>query len=139
MSPFWQLKQTITIDGNCYIDHNLAFGSSGSPGIFISFNSLVAWIAKHIKGIEYISRYVDDSSGCNLFGNVAHYYPYDANLLSDQFKLLLLWDKLSISYKHHKQVHGSPLTIIGIQVDPNAMELTLPNASKTQLLNKLKL
>ena len=49
MSPFWQLKQVITIDGKHYIDRNLAFGSSTSPGIFISFNSLVAWIAKYVK------------------------------------------------------------------------------------------
>jgi hypothetical protein len=65
MSPFWQLKQVIMVDGQHYVDRNLAFGSSGSPEIFISFNSLVAWIAKNVKGLNYISNYVDDSSGCN--------------------------------------------------------------------------
>jgi hypothetical protein len=63
MSPFWQLKQVITVDGEHYIDRNLAFRSSGSPGIFISFNSLVVWIAKNVKGISYISNYIDYSSG----------------------------------------------------------------------------
>ena len=36
MSPFWQLKQVVTVNGEHFVDHNLAFGSSGSPGIFIS-------------------------------------------------------------------------------------------------------
>jgi hypothetical protein len=66
MSLFWQLKQIVTIDGSRYVDRNLAFGSSASAAIFISFNSLVAWIAKNVKGIDYISNYIDDSSGCNL-------------------------------------------------------------------------
>ena len=53
MSPQWQLKQIVTVDGKRHVDHNLAFGTSSSPGIFISFNSLVAWIAKksHLSSI----------------------------------------------------------------------------------------
>ena len=52
MSPLWQVKQVVTVNSECYIDRNLAFGSSASCGIFISFNSLVAWIAKYGKGID---------------------------------------------------------------------------------------
>jgi hypothetical protein len=137
MSPFWQLKQVITVDGEHYVDRNLAFGSSGSSGIFISFNSLVAWIAKNVKGISYISNHVDDSSGCNLLSDTIHYQPYKLDLPSDRTKLLQLWDKLSIPHKPHKQLSGSPLTIIKIQVDANLMTLTLPNNSKTQLLDEL--
>jgi len=44
----WQLKQVNTVNGLRYIDRNIMFGSSGSPTIFISFNSLVTWIAKNI-------------------------------------------------------------------------------------------
>jgi hypothetical protein len=84
MSPFWQLKQVITVDGEHYVDCNLTFGSSGSPGIFISFNSLVMWIAKNIKGISYISNYIDNSSDCNLLGDIIHYQPYKLDLLQLQ-------------------------------------------------------
>ena len=76
MHPNWQIKQIITVDRKHYVDRNLAFGSSGSPGIFISFNSLVAWIAKYVKEIHYISDYVDDSSGCNQKGDMSFYPPY---------------------------------------------------------------
>jgi hypothetical protein len=65
MHPLWQIKQIITVDNQRFVDRNLAFGSSGSPGIFISFNSLVAWIAKYVKLIKFILGYVDDSSGSN--------------------------------------------------------------------------
>jgi hypothetical protein len=46
--PLWQLKQVNTIDGWQYIDRNITFGSSSSSTIFISFNSLVAWIARNV-------------------------------------------------------------------------------------------
>ena len=76
MSPLWQLKQTVSIDGERYVDRNLAFGSSASAAIFISFNSLVAWIAKYVKGLDYLSNYVDDSSGCAMLGSTEFYEPY---------------------------------------------------------------
>jgi hypothetical protein len=135
MSPL-QIKQIITVDGQQYVDCNLAFRSSGSPAIFISFNSLVAWIAKNIKGITYISNYVDKSSGCNLHGNTTHYPPYNP---THQVQLLQLWDELGILHKPQKQVSGAPLTIIGIQVDPNQMTLTLPDDARKLLINKLQL
>ena len=137
MSPFWQLKQIITVDGQQYVDRNLAFGSSASPGIFISFNSLIAWIAKNVKGITYISNYVNDSSGCNLLNDTSHYEPYGIDFPSDQVKLLQLWDELGIPYKSHKQVSGCPLTIIGIEIDSNFMTLTLPNDARLSLINEL--
>ena len=137
MNPYWQLKQIITIDGRRYVDRNLAFGSSGSPAIFISFNSLVAWIAKYIIGLDYLSNYVDDSSGCNLSGDTLFYAPFDRDLPRSQTHLLQLWDVLCIPHKERKQVSGVPLTIIGIDVDPNQMTLTLPEPAKIHLLEEL--
>jgi len=92
MHPLWQIKQIITIDDQRYVDRNLAFGSSSSSGIFISFNSLVAWIAKYVKEIQYLIDYVDDSSGCNRSGDTLFYEPYCQHLPADQTRLLLLWD-----------------------------------------------
>jgi hypothetical protein len=137
VSPFWQIKQIITVDGERYVDRKLAFGSSASCGIFISFNSLVAWIAKYERGIEYLSDYVDDSSGCDLTGNTLLYEPYDKYMPTSQVILLRLWDELGIPHKPHKQVFGSPLVIIGIEVDPNSMTLTLPADARTRLLEEL--
>ena len=137
MHPYWQVKQIVTVDGQRYVDRNLTFGDSASPGIFISFNSLVAWIAKYVKGLPYLADYVDDSSGCNLTGDTQYYEPYKLHMPTHQTQLLLLWDELGIPHKPHKQVSGSPLVIIGIEVDPNRMTLTLPEASKLRLINEL--
>ena len=138
MSPQWQLKQIVTINGDRHVDHNLAFGTSSSPGIFISFNSLVAWIAKNIKQIPFILNYVDDSSGCNLTDDTTFYPPYTKNVPTNQYCLLMLWDELGIPHKPHKQLSGCPLTIIGLEVDPNLMTLTLPQDSKERLTTELR-
>jgi hypothetical protein len=138
LSPYFQIKQIITVDGERYVDRNLNFGSSGSPGIFISFNSLVAWISKNVKGLDYLVNYVDDSSSCCLLGDVKFYEPYGKFLPTQQTQLLLLWDELGIPHKPHKQIFGSPLPIIGIDVDPNQMTLTLPAEAKQRLLDELK-
>lgn len=138
MNPYWQVKQIVTVDGLRHVDRNAAFGTSSSGGIFISFNSLVAWIAKNIKGIPYLLGYVDDSSGCNRRGDKAFYAPYDKEMPTDQCKLLQLWDELGVPHKPHKQISGSPLTIIGIEVDANLMTLTLPDEAMNRLLLELR-
>ena len=55
-----------------------------------------------------------------------------------QTQLLLLWDKLGIPHKLHKQVNRNPLTIISISVDAQRMNLTLPDDAKKQLIDELK-
>lgn len=138
MSPFWQIKQINTVDGQRYVDRHMAFGSSASAGIFISFNSLVAWIAKNEIGLPYLADYMDDSSGCNLLGDTSFYKPYEKDMPRDQCRLLMLWDAIGIPHKPHKQVFGSPLTIIGISADPNRMTLTLPEEAKQRLISELR-
>jgi hypothetical protein len=138
MNPRWQVKQVVTVDDQHHVDHNAAFGTSSSGGVFISFNSLVAWIAKNVKLIPYISGYINNSSGCNLKGDTLYYEPYGKDMPTDQCRLLMLWDELGIPHKPHKQISGSPLTIIGIEVDANRMTLTLPDEAKSRLLSELR-
>ena len=64
MHPLWQIKQVTQVNDQYFVDRCNVFGGCGAPGIFISFNALVTWIAKEIKGIRYLSNYVDDDSGC---------------------------------------------------------------------------
>ena len=42
-----------------------------------SNNSLVAWIAKEIKGIKYLGNYIGNSSGCAFADDIDYYTPYD--------------------------------------------------------------
>jgi len=44
--PYWQIKQVNRIDGLLHVDRNSAFGGRASGCNWISFMSLVSWIAK---------------------------------------------------------------------------------------------
>jgi hypothetical protein len=50
----------------------------------------------------------------------------------------LFWDKLNLPHEHPKQVFGSPLTVIGFEVDPNLMQVTLPSHKKAELVVQLR-
>ncbi|RDB15381.1 hypothetical protein Hypma_004640 [Hypsizygus marmoreus] len=55
----------------------------------------------------------------------------------NQVKLLLLWDELGIPHREKKQIFGAPLKIIGIDVDPKLMTMTLPSDRLHALLQEL--
>lgn len=137
MHPLWQIKQINAVDGNFYVDRCNTFGGCASGSIFIAFNSLVAWIAKEIKGIKYLGNYVDDSSGCAYADDMDYYAPYDMAFPREQVILLRLWDEIGIPHKLKKQTYGAPLIVIGINVDPNTMTLSLPDDSKIRMINEL--
>ena len=139
LHPFWQIKQAVRIGTDFHVDRCIAFGSSASPAIFIAFNSLVTWIAKYKRDVPFITTYVNDSSGCSWADDISYYAPYDKFLPSPQTRLLSLWDDLGIPHQERKQVHGSSIPVIGIQVDPNEMTYTLPNESHQKLLAELEL
>ncbi len=58
--------------------------------------------------------------------------------ISPQVSLLCLWDELGIPHKKKKQIHGSPLPIIGIDVDPNALSFALPDVTCKRLISELE-
>ena len=138
MHPRWQAKQVNKVDDEYHVDRCNAFGGCSAGGLFISFNSLVAWIAKEIKRIRYLSGYVDDSSGCARKDDCLTYLPYGKVYPREQVILMNLWDELGIPHKPHKQVCGSPLPIIGITVDANNLSLTLATDAKDTLVAELQ-
>ncbi|KAJ2932592.1 hypothetical protein H1R20_g4498, partial [Candolleomyces eurysporus] len=137
--PHWQLKQVVTLNGVRHVDRRNTFGRRASGAIWIAFMALVTWIAQNVRLVEnLIGAYVDDSFGFNEIDDVAFYCPYSKFLPRSQALLLELWDELGIPHKERKQVFGSPLTIIGFDVDPNNMSITLPDAAKKELLNEIE-
>jgi hypothetical protein len=138
MHPIWQLKQINCVDGFHNVDWRNSFGMSSAGAIFITFLSLVMWIARHVKEILDIFAYVDDCSGTEIEGEETYYKPYNKFMPSKQVALLQLWDELSIPHKESKQIYGAPLTIIGVSIDPNAMTLTLPEEARLRLLDVLR-
>ncbi|RDB24323.1 hypothetical protein Hypma_008440, partial [Hypsizygus marmoreus] len=91
----------------------------------------------HLELIEFLGVYSDDSFSINNEGDITFYPRYNKHLPTGQFKLLSLWDKLGILHKEKKQVSSTLLIIIGIEVDPNAMTLTLPTAKREKLIKEL--
>ena len=138
MHPRWQIKQVTRVDDDYHVDRCNVFGGCGAGGLFISVNSLVAWIAKEIKGIQYLGNYVDDSSGCGIEGDNLTYEPYGKDFPRDQVILLNLWDELGIPHKPHKQIYGSPLPVIGITVDVNELSFSFSEEAKAKLVTELQ-
>jgi len=134
----WQLFQIITIDGMRHVDRNNNFGNRGAGGLWGAFMGLVLWIAIFVKGIEDLFAYVDDSFSWEFADNQLWYEPYQKHLPTKQARLLQLWDELDIPHEESKQVFGSRLTIIGLDVDPNAMTITMPDEAQVDLLAALR-
>ena len=82
--------------------------------------------------------YVDDVFSWDFDGHVCWYEPYHRFLPSRQYALLRLWDALGIPHEDRKQVFGSPLTIIGFEVDPNALTITMPYSARSDLIKAIR-
>jgi hypothetical protein len=137
MHPLWQIKQINTIKGQRYVEHRNCFGGKGSGSLFIGFNALVTWIGKFEYEIANLLSYSDDSFGVERAQNLTYYEPYNRSLPTNQAKLLSLWDDIGVPHKEKKQISGSTLTIIGIEVDANNLTLTLPSEKKSELVDHL--
>ncbi|KAI0832407.1 hypothetical protein BC628DRAFT_312743 [Trametes gibbosa] len=137
VSPFWQIRQAVTIDGQRYIDRCNLFGGRGSLRVWAAFDCLVSWIAEHKAGVVYKHNYVDDDFGFAPLGDVRWYEPYRRYFPTPQARLLTLWDELGVPHEPHKQLHATCLPVIGFDVDPNAMSVTLPEEGRTHLLDTI--
>lgn len=60
---------------------------------------------------------------------MSYYVKYRKMLPSEMVSLLLLWDELGIPHEERKQIFGSPLPVIGFDVDPNLMRISLKDDS----------
>lgn len=138
MHPLWQLHQVVTIDGKHHVDNNNDFGNRGAGRLWVVFFSLVLWIAVFIKFISDLFSYVDDSFSWEFADHMEFYTPYGKLMPTKQTCLLLLFDELGIPHDECKQVFGSPLTIIGFDVDPNAMTITMPPEARQVLLAAIR-
>jgi hypothetical protein len=138
MHPLWQTKQILTVNGQRHVDRNNNFGGRGSPKVWISFMSLVAWIAIHRILVEALKTYMDDSFSFELANRRLYYAPYQCYFPAKQTRLLQLWDDIGLPHDKPKQLFGSPLTVIGFDVDPNCMSATLPTHKKDELVAHLR-
>jgi hypothetical protein len=138
MCKEWQAKQVVTIDGMRHVDFCNCFGNRGSYKVFLSFASLVAWIAEHVKKIRNLKIYIDDNASFGPAGFVQYYEPYQRYFPVDQTKLLMLWDELNIPHENRKQIYGPIIPFIGFDVDPNRMTVSLSDERRSKLFEKIR-
>ena len=136
--PLWQIKQIVSVGTERYVDRCNCFGGRASYLIFLSFSSLLAWIAQEVKLIKNLRTYIDDNGSFARVGDLAYYPPYDSYYPSDQVKLLLLWDELNIPHAKKKQVYGPIIPYVGFDVDPNAMTISLSDDRRSELIAKVR-
>jgi hypothetical protein len=133
MHPLWQLRQIVTVDGEHSVDRCNTFGGRAGGWVWASFISLVLWIAIKVKNIDDILGYVDDDFSWDFAENTRYYPRYRKHLPDKQARFLELWDELGIPHDEAKQESGSPLTIIGFDVDPNGVNVKLPASRRIEL------
>ncbi|KAJ7439127.1 hypothetical protein FB451DRAFT_978768, partial [Mycena latifolia] len=78
--------------------------------------------------------YIDDTFSVDLATNFTRYPPYDDIFPAPQTATLLLWDEIGVLHERPKQLWGAQLTVIGFEVDPNAMTFTMPDDKRAELL-----
>lgn len=134
----WQLFQIITIDGERHVDRNNNFGNCGAGGLWGAFMGVVLWIAIHIKLILDLLAYVDDTFSWDFADNLLWYEPYACHFPVKQTCLLMLWDKLGIPHERSKQLFGSQLPIVGLDVNTDTMTITMPEQLRTDLVEAIR-
>src|SRR6202050_5274645 len=134
MHPLWQIKQIINIDDQFSVDRCNNFGGRASQKIWWSFISLILWIAVFKRNLTSLKCYVDDNFSFCHAGDLEIYEKYDAFLPSDQVQLLKLWDEIGLPHEEEKQISGSCIPIIGFEVDPNALTITMSGAKRLKLV-----
>ena len=100
----------------------------------MEFTGLVTGIAIYLYHIAHLKVYVDDTFSFEVESNFTYYKPYHSFSPSKQTCLLHLWYELGIPHEKEKQEFGLILHIIGFQVDPNAMTVTMDHNSCEELL-----
>jgi hypothetical protein len=129
------VKQIVTFEGLRRVDRAACFGSRGSQILFMAFMGLVTWVALYVFAIDHLKDYVDDSFSFERADQLLYYPPYRSSYPAKQARLLQLWDELGIPHDQGKQEFGPVLRIIGLEVDPNAMTVTMDVKARNEVIN----
>jgi len=135
--PLWQLFQVVTIDGVHHVDCNNNFGNCAAGGLWGTFMETVLWITSRKRNLD-MCTYVDDCFSWSLASDMLFYAPYKKFFPTKQSLFLLLLDELGVPHDEPKQVFGPYMTIIGFEVDPNAMTICMPKESHNDLLSAVR-
>ncbi|THH07118.1 hypothetical protein EW146_g9419 [Bondarzewia mesenterica] len=138
MHPLWQLKQVITFEGQHRVDRCNIIGNRKGGDLWCAFMSLVLWVAISVLDLSDLLAYVDDTFSWDLEGRLTWYDSYGQLFPEKQARLLMLWDDLGIPHEHSKQIFGSPLSIIGFEVDTGLMKVSLLKQRQDELVEEIQ-
>ncbi|TFY50678.1 hypothetical protein EVG20_g11389 [Dentipellis fragilis] len=113
MHPLWQIKQVVSI---------------GRRRMWI--------VAMCLEDVA--QKIFDDTFSWEYRDNTVWYHPYNRMIPRKQCQLLRLWDELGIPHRSEKQIFGSPLPVIGFDVDPNAMTVSISDERRNALVAGIK-
>ena len=118
----------ISWQGRVYMDRSMPFGLRSAPKIFNAIADFLAWVL-HRNGVPYIVHYLDD------FLTMAP--PESALASSMRPRVETTLDYVGAPIAHHKtEGPSSVLTFLGILIDTNSFQLSLPR-EKVQRLQDL--
>ena len=83
-------KQVVMVDDMWCVDFCNCFGNQGLYKVFLSFTSMVAWIAEHIKRILNLKICIDNNTCFKPTSHVLYCEPYQWYFPANQTKLLIL-------------------------------------------------
>ena len=120
----------ISWQGTTYVDKSLPFGLRSAPKIFNAVADLLAWVL-HADGIQFLIHYLDDFL---LMGP-----PRSQLALSMRSQAESTFDRLGVPVAHHKtEGPTSVLTFLGIVIDTDLFQLSLPRGKVERLQELLQ-
>ena len=98
----------------------------------------MCWIAEHVKEIKHLKCYINDNCSFTCLGDVKYYPPYKHYFLTDQIKLLQLWDEIGLPHDERKQIYRLVIPFIGFDIDLNVTTFSINDEHKSDLLQKIR-
>jgi len=135
----WQIKQIITFENHRHVDHSACFGNRGSQIIFMAFMGpryMDCYLCAFYRPPEKTMSTMP--SPFEREGELTFYPPHDTSYPSKQTRLLHLWDELGIPHDKEKQEFGLVLRIIGFEVNPNAMTVSMDIDARKDLIDIIR-
>ena len=118
MHPDDQPILRISWHSNTYVDRSLPFGLRSAPKIFNAVANFLVWVL-YCDGIPFVLHYLDDFLllGARGSATAASMRPYAEATLTH----------IGAPIAHHKTVGPvTVLTFLGIQIDTDLFQLSLP-------------
>ena len=117
-------------NGNWYVDAVLPFGLRSAPKLFNVIADAIQFIARS-QGIQHVTHYLDDY--------IVLSHPASGQCQNDLQTLIDVCGRLGVPLAEEK-IEGptTRLEILGITIDSNMMQLSLPGHKMTELTSQLQ-